>query len=228
MNNLNNLFDKFLATENVEVSIWTFIINLLIVVILSLLLEKTYAKCARNVSNRKMFAFNFMLLSLTTMTIITIVKSSLALSLGLIGALSIVRFRNAIKEPEELAYLFLTICIGLGMGANQVLVTVVAFIVINTILWIRYFLSQEDQYSNLFLTIQLPNTTKESVSTISEIITNNFESVELKRYDENQKEIELVLSIESKNINEIEKCKIELQKISKLMKVSFIDNKGLV
>ena len=46
----------------------------------------------------------FFVLSLTTMIIITIVKSSLALSLGLVGALSIVRFRTAIKEPEELAY----------------------------------------------------------------------------------------------------------------------------
>ena len=163
MNNLNNLFDKFLATENVEVSIWTFVLNLAIVVVLSLILEKTYLKCAKNVSNRKMFAFNFTLLALTTMTIITIVKSSLALSLGLVGALSIVRFRNAIKEPEELAYLFLTICIGLGLGANQVKVTILAFIVIVIILWFRYFISKEDRYSNLFLTIHLPNTNNESV-----------------------------------------------------------------
>ena len=53
---------------------------------------------------------------MTTMLIITVVKSSLALSLGLVGALSIVRFRAAIKEPEELAYLFLTIAIGLALG----------------------------------------------------------------------------------------------------------------
>ena len=53
------------------------------------------------------------------MIIITIVKSSLALSLGLVGALSIVRFRTAIKDPEELSFLFISIAIGLGMGANQ-------------------------------------------------------------------------------------------------------------
>ena len=53
-------------------------------------------------------------------------KSSLALSLGLVGALSIVRFRTPIKEPEELAYLFISIAMGLGLGANQILATVVA------------------------------------------------------------------------------------------------------
>ena len=52
--------------------------------------------------------------------VILIVKSSLALSLGLVGALSIVRFRTPIKEPEELIYLFLAIAIGLGFGAGQI------------------------------------------------------------------------------------------------------------
>jgi hypothetical protein len=60
-----------------------------------------------------------MMITMTTMLIITIVKASLALSLGLVGALSIVRFRAAIKEPEELAYLFLAIAIGLDFGAGQ-------------------------------------------------------------------------------------------------------------
>ena len=56
--------------------------------------------------------------------IISIVKSSLALSLGLVGALSIVRFRAAIKEPEELVYLFFVISIGLSNGANQFLLSI--------------------------------------------------------------------------------------------------------
>ena len=52
------------------------------------------------------------------------VKSSLALSLGLVGALSIVRFRAAIKDPEELVYLFLCIAIGLALGAEQPLLAI--------------------------------------------------------------------------------------------------------
>jgi hypothetical protein len=60
-----------------------------------------------------------MMITMTTMLIITIVKASLALSLGLVGALSILRFRAAIKEPKELAYWFLAIAIGLDFGARQ-------------------------------------------------------------------------------------------------------------
>ncbi|MCW5556509.1 MAG: DUF4956 domain-containing protein [Verrucomicrobiae bacterium] len=47
--------------------------------------------------------------------------------LGLVGALSIIRFRAAIKEPEELSYLFICIAIGLGLGAQQTIITVIAF-----------------------------------------------------------------------------------------------------
>jgi len=55
--------------------------------------------------------------------VIMVVKSSLALSLGLVGALSIVRFRTPIKEPEELIYLFLSISIGLGYAAGHTFLT---------------------------------------------------------------------------------------------------------
>ena len=56
--------------------------------------------------------------------------AKIALSLGLVGALSIVRFRTPIKEPEELAYLFICIAAGFGYGANQTIPTTVAVIVI--------------------------------------------------------------------------------------------------
>ena len=94
-------------------------------------------------SNRKLFSKTFLLIAMTTMLIITIVKSSLALSLGLVGALSIIRFRAAIKEPEELSYLFLAIAIGLGFGANQSVITLVGFIVITTIIIVnKLFISK--------------------------------------------------------------------------------------
>ena len=54
------------------------------------------------------------------------IQSSIALSLGLVGALSIIRFRTAIKEPQELSYIFLCVAIGLGFGANERLITLAA------------------------------------------------------------------------------------------------------
>ena len=70
----------------------------------------------------------FVFLALTTMAIMIIVKPSIALSLGLVGALSIVRFRAAIKDPEELTYLFLIIGIGLATGADQPLIAIIIIV----------------------------------------------------------------------------------------------------
>jgi len=69
-------------------------------------------------------------LIVTTTLIISIVRTSVALSLGLVGALSIVRFRAAIKEPEELAFFSSPSRVGLGLGAGAALITVVALIII--------------------------------------------------------------------------------------------------
>ena len=88
-----------------------------------------YRKYGISLSNRKVFSDIFWLLCVTTTIVIMVVKFSIALSLGLVGALSIVRFRAAIKEPEELVYLFLVIAIGLGNGAGQIKITVIGSII---------------------------------------------------------------------------------------------------
>ena len=62
------------------------------------------------------------LLPVITFMITKVISGNIALSLGMVGALSIVRFRTPIKEPEELNYLFFSIAIGLAIGADQYLV----------------------------------------------------------------------------------------------------------
>jgi len=109
---------------NINIDLPGFILNLIIVGLLCYIIQIFYKKFSTTLSNREEFSKNFILLGIATCIVITIVKNSLALSLGLVGALSIVRFRAAIKEPEELVYLFLVIATGLGGGAGQLKVTV--------------------------------------------------------------------------------------------------------
>ena len=113
--NLGNLF----VTQSIDISYSTFLINILLTALIAFILSRLYYKFSHSMGNRSQFAKTILLVAITTMLVISIVKSSLALSLGLVGALSIVRFRTAIKDPEELVYLFLSISIGLGFGANQ-------------------------------------------------------------------------------------------------------------
>ena len=119
----------FFANQTIQIDLSNFVINLITAIILSFLVQQTYNKTAKTLSNVQNFSKNFVILGLTTAIIITIVKSSLALSLGLVGALSIVRFRAAIKEPEELVFLFLIISVGLGCGAGQLGITIIGTII---------------------------------------------------------------------------------------------------
>lgn len=90
--------------------------------VLSLFIRYLYSRYARSPMAADAVARVFPMLTLVTTGVIAVVKSSLALSLGLVGALSIVRFRAAIKDPEELVYLFLCIAVGLSLGAEQPLI----------------------------------------------------------------------------------------------------------
>ena len=89
-------------------------INYILLVICSFILKVLYENKSSSLSGKFHVGIVIPILSQITFLIILIVKSSLALSLGLIGALSIVRFRTPIKEPEELIYLFFSIAIGIG------------------------------------------------------------------------------------------------------------------
>ncbi len=218
------LFQKFLITENAQINIQELLINSAILIALALILEFTYYKCAYSLSNKKLFAKNFILTAFTTMVIIAIVKTSLALSLGLVGALSIVRFRAAIKEPEELAYLFFTIAIGLGMGANQVVVTVLSSLILFTIIWVRFLITKnKNEFQNLFLTI---NTSPKNIEfdQITDLVQKHFKKSQLKRFDETETTLEASFYIDVKKINNIQAFKKDIDLISKSTNVAFVDN----
>ena len=121
-------FIDFFLNEQIQVNFKVFIIGLIASGILSFLIQLVYLKYSNSYSNKFDFSKNFIILGLATTLVITIVKSSLALSLGLVGALSIVRFRAAIKDPEELVYLFLVIATGLGCGAGQIKITLIGIL----------------------------------------------------------------------------------------------------
>ena len=128
-NFLNNL-ETFNEIDYVR----TFI-SFICCIVLSFSLKYIYIEKSISLSNKFQIANILPLLSLITFLVILIVKSSLALSLGLVGALSIVRFRTPIKEPEELIYLFLAIALGLGYGAGQIIPTSFIAILIFIIIW---------------------------------------------------------------------------------------------
>jgi len=105
--------------------ITSLVLIVLLGILLSFLLAQIFIHTSQIQGNKKQLAINFVLLTLTTTIIIYVIKSSISLSLGLVGALSIVRFRTAIKEPEELIFLFGCITLGICLGAHFISVAIV-------------------------------------------------------------------------------------------------------
>ncbi len=176
-----------LGFSDAPVELGSLLVNLMIGVVISLVLAMHFRLFSTTLTNRDNLAFTFPFILLTTLLIITIVKSSLALSLGLVGALSIVRFRTPIKEPEELAYLFMAIAVGLGLGANQRLPTVVAVAVILVVMALLKRRQMGNRSENLFLSVDFTEQdgqTAPSIDTLARVINGHVVSNDLRRFDQ--------------------------------------------
>ena len=226
MNKLQS-FQEFLATQSVQVPIAGFVFNLLIAAMLSFILSRVYIKYGESLSNRRIFSRNFMLVTMTTMLVIAIVKSSLALSLGLVGALSIVRFRAAIKEPEELAYLFLSIGVGLGLGADQRAITVIAFFIIMGFLCMKRFSHRFNDHQNLYLTVSSQDPQRLSLDSVVQILKRHCIAVNMKRFDETKEALEASFLVEFRDFDNLKRAREELRKLKDSIKITFLDNKGI-
>jgi len=225
MNSFTFDWENYLTQAQAQISTPEFIISLTLTAITAYILSKIYVRFGQALSNRSNFGNTFVPMAMTTMIIITIVKSSLALSLGLVGALSIVRFRAAIKEPEELVYLFICIAIGLGYGANQINVTIAGFLMIVIAITLTRRSAFKVEKSNvMYLTISKKSKTRLDIEKILEVLEGNSFEVDLKRLDESPtaNEVSFITSFQTKTqLLELRKA---LFKLDNQLEVTFLDN----
>jgi hypothetical protein len=221
-------FEDFLSDFSTDaINHQQFVLYALLAALLSFLLGQFYQRYGSTIANRKSLGRNFMFLTLSTMLIIYIVKSSIALSLGLVGALSIVRFRAAIKEPEELMYLFFAIAIGLGMGAGQAVITVLAYLLIMSLLMVQAAVLRQKRLKtseSMYLNISTKELTAEQVN---EVLSGHFSMVELKRMDHFNGKLDLSYIIETEAIENIIKAKDALLALSPQLNFSFLEQRNL-
>jgi len=226
MNKPQTLLDLF-STQAIQISLPLFVANLLLAALLAWILGRVYVKFGTTLSNREQFARNFLLVTTTTMLIITIVKSSLALSLGLVGALSIIRFRAAIKEPEELSYLFLAISVGLGFGAEQTVITTLAFFLMLAIVAGRHLVRRREERPNLYLTITCPAPTSARLPQILAALNTHATAAGLKRFDQTPELIEASFQVQFETVARLDACSQELRKLGEGVRISYLEQNHL-
>jgi len=206
-------------------SLSTLLINLGVGVLLSIMLRWHFRHFGATLSNRSEFAHVGPFILLITILIISVVKSSLALSLGLVGALSIVRFRTPIKEPEELAYLFMAIAIGLGLGANQTIPTIVVSPIILGVMAGFKLARRKSNTKNLFLSVNWKTRlSRERLDEFNALIAKHTRVSDLRRFDSHDNETEATYYIDLEDSDHLFSLESDLRQIFPGVAVTFIEH----
>jgi len=200
------------------------VINLLLGALLSSGVAWYYARFGEAFANRVKLAKLLPVLCLTTVLVISVVKGSLALSLGLVGALSIVRFRTAIKEPEELLYLFIAIAIGIGLGADQQLPTIVSIGVLLAFLISTRLFSWRSHQQNLYLNVRVSEREDANVlEAVSDILSKYAERVDMRRLDRQEHTVQLTFLLDCKDPQKLARMVDDLKTSLPGCSFSFVD-----
>ena len=222
---MDKFLEQFSLTVEDSFSPVNYIAYILLCAALLYLLSVVYNKYGQSISNRSQLSKVLMIVGLTTFIIITIVKSSLALSLGLVGALSIVRFRTAIKEPEELGYFFMAIAIGLGMGANQLLPTIIGFIVLLFIIILQHKGQSTTITQNLLINLNCDTDKKTAIiKDISDTVSNHATQAEVKRIQHEEESVAINFLVKVSSLEDLNSINTKLIAIDPKIQVTFIDN----
>jgi len=228
---LTQQVSDLLQSTDAPISIPALLFSLAVGTVLAMGLRWHFRRFASTLSDREQFSQTFPYVLLTTLLIITIVKSSLALSLGLVGALSIVRFRTPIKEPEELAYLFIAIGMGLGLGASQTAATITAsafILVVIAIMKLRRAGRPERQ--NLFLSIDWSehnSPAERRLESLNDTVSTYAERSDLRRFDVRDGTIEATYFIDIPSTKQLTMLVQDLREKHTGIGLTFIDQTNM-
>ncbi|GAA0053817.1 UNVERIFIED_CONTAM: DUF4956 domain-containing protein [Streptococcus canis] len=122
--------------QNGNLSFQDMVLHILVAALLSGAIYISYAYTHSGTAYSKKFNVSLMTLTVLTATVMTVIGNNVALSLGMVGALSVVRFRTAIKDSRDTAYIFWTIVVGICCGVGDYVVASLGSGVIFILLWI--------------------------------------------------------------------------------------------
>ena len=161
MNRLDDLFQQMteIVPSSFEFDLFDVLIVLTLSLGLALVIGKTYSLTHRGISYSQYFVHTLVLLSMLTSSVMLIVGSNIARAFTLLGALSIVRFRNAIKETRDVGFVFFAMAIGMACGTRfYSMAIVMTLLICLTIVLLTHFEFGRKKSIQSILRIMVPNT----------------------------------------------------------------------
>ena len=132
----SDIFQSSFLENITSISILDIAISLVLAFGLGVFIFFIYKKTFSGVMYSSSFALTLIALTMITTVVILAVSSNVVLSLGMVGALSIVRFRTAIKEPSDIAFLFWAIAVGIVLAAGMIPLAIIGSVIIGLIILI--------------------------------------------------------------------------------------------
>lgn len=191
----NDIFKSSFLESVTGFSLSEVLLAMLFAVIVGLFIFWVYKKTFTGILYSSGFALTLIGLTLVTTLVIIAVTSNVVLSLGMVGALSIVRFRTAIKEPMEIVFLFWSIAVGIVIGAGMIPLAVLGSVIIGIILLI--FANRKNVENAYILVLNCEN--EEAENTAAELLKNTVKKYRIKSKTVNADGIELTTELKIKD-----------------------------
>ena len=196
------------------------IIGLIMGCLVGLVIAFVYKRCYRGVLYSPTFAMTLMMLTLITTPVVMCIKSDIALSMGMVGALSIVRFRTAVKDPMDTAYMFWALTMGILLGAELYIHALAVVLGISVILFVMTFVRfrnpnsyllvvHYDDYAESEITQLLRRTVKQRKLRSKTVTRSGAEMTVEVRLDSKQDLVSAALNIEGVHDATLVACQVE-------------------
>lgn len=196
------------------------IFNMTITLVLSLFIYLVYQKTYTGVMYSKSFNITIVLIALVTAMVMMVIQSNLALSLGMVGALSIIRFRSAIKDPKDIGYLFWGISVGLSAGTGSYVIALIgSMIVAMSVFVLSHYIFEDTAY------ILIIKGNKIDEKAVSNRVQKHVVKAKLRMKSINQLDTEIVYEIKMKDGQENQLIEA-VKEIEHVAIVNILSNKG--
>lgn len=194
---LNEIFKSNFLENVTSVSVLDMIIALVIAFGLGMFIFFVYKKTYSGVMYSSSFGTTLIALTMITTVVILAVTSNVVLSLGMVGALSIVRFRTAIKEPLDIAFLFWSIAVGIVLAAGMIPLALIGSVVIGVILLV--FVNRKSHSNPYIVVVKCDG--YESEKNAKAFLDKNVERCVVKSKTAQKGSVELNMEIRLKDDN---------------------------
>ena len=211
---------EYFTNQFISLTPWKVLIGLLMGLAVGLVIAFVYKRCYRGVLYSPTFALTLMMLTLITTPVVMCIKSDIALSMGMVGALSIVRFRTAVKDPMDTAYMFWALTMGILLVAELYVHALLVVLVISIILFVMSFVHlgkgnayllviHYDDYAEQDITQLLRRTVKQRKLRSKTVTRAGAEMTVEVRLDSKQDLVASVLNIEGVHDATLVACQTE-------------------